>query len=275
MKPKRKLKKSVKDTIFYILFSITILIFIASLLDIVFWFNDNKKTEHLETDLIKKVEVKEIKDNEQTEVIKTDSIESTSPYWTYIKMNLIDVDFNKLKKINNNVKGWIQVGGTNINYPFLQTIDNEYYLTHSFDNSYNQAGWVFMDYRNNLETNKNSIFYAHSRLDKSMFGSLNNVIKDSWLNNTDNHIIKLSNEEENTLWQVFSVYKIPETDDYLQVYFPSDTEFLNFSNKLKDRSIYNFNTNLDTNDRILTLSTCYSDTERIVLHAKLIKRNAI
>ena len=44
-------------------------------------------------------------------------------------------------------------------------------------------------------------------------------------------------------------------------------------NTIKQRSIHNFNTNLDANDKILTLSTCYSDTERTVVHAKLIKRS--
>ena len=55
-------------------------------------------------------------------------------------MNLINVDFNELKKINSNTKGWIQVNGTNINYPFVQAKDNKFYLTHSFDKSYNSAG---------------------------------------------------------------------------------------------------------------------------------------
>ena len=43
-------------------------------------------------------------------------------------MNLINVDFNKLKNINDQTKGWIQVNGTNINYPFVQADNNEYYL---------------------------------------------------------------------------------------------------------------------------------------------------
>ena len=73
-------------------------------------------------------------------------------------MNMIDINFNELKNINNDVKGWIKVNGTNINYPFVQSKNNKYYLTHSFDKSYNSAGWLFLDYRNN---NKNTIIYAH------------------------------------------------------------------------------------------------------------------
>ena len=51
-------------------------------------------------------------------------------------MNLINVDFKELKERNNDTVAWIQVGGTNINYPVVQTKDNSYYLTHSFDKKY-------------------------------------------------------------------------------------------------------------------------------------------
>lgn len=49
-----------------------------------------------------------------------------------------------------------------------------------------------------------------------MFGSLKNILKNGWLNNTNNYIVKLSTETENTLWQVFSVYHIPTTNDYIK-----------------------------------------------------------
>ncbi len=53
---------------------------------------------------------------------------------------------------------------------------------------------VFLDYRDNLESDKNLIIYAHGRLDKNMFGSLKDTLKANWLNNKDNHIIKMSTE---------------------------------------------------------------------------------
>ena len=63
--------------------------------------------------------------------------------------------------------------------------------------------------------------------------------------------------------------------DYLQIIFSSEEEFINFSNMLIARSEYNFNTLVSGNDKLLTLSTCYNnDTERVVLHAKLIKKEA-
>ena len=185
----------------------------------------------------------------------------------------INVNFDELLSLNNETKGWIQVNGTNINYPIVQTSDNDYYLTHAFDKSWNSAGWVFMDYRNDSETfDKNTILYGHSRLDKTMFGSLKNILKSGWLDDTSNYVIKLSTPYENTMWQVFSVYHLPTTSDYLKVDFSSDSEFSDFLKLIYNRTAHNFGTSVSTNDKILTLSTCYANSEKLVVHAKLIKR---
>lgn len=188
-------------------------------------------------------------------------------------MNLIDVNFDNLKETNSDTVGWIQVLGTNVNYPFVQTKDNKYYLTHQFDRKTNSAGWVFMDYRNKgVNVNRNTILYAHGRVNKTMFGSLRNVVKKEWYENKDNYIVKISTPTENSLWQVFSTYRIKTTSDYLYIDFSNDNDYLNFLNMLKNRSVHNYNTTLNSKDKIITLSTCHNDTDKIVLHAKLIKR---
>ena len=190
-------------------------------------------------------------------------------------MKLIDVDFAELKKKNPETVSWISVSGSNINYPVVQSTNNDFYLNHTFDRSYNEAGWVFADFRNRVDgTDKNMIFYAHGRIDGTMFGTLRNVLTNGWLSNQSNFTVRTSNEHENALWQVFSVYHIPTTSDYIQTSFLSDAEFQKFTKKLINRSAYNFHTNVEGTDHIITLSTCYSETERVVLHAKLIKRSA-
>ncbi len=267
---KRKLKW--KNIILIIGFIISLILIIVSVTELIKWKTDNKQIKDISDNIIEDTPIKEI-DGEV--VNQNDNIPKDNPYWNYIKMNLIEVDFKDLKKKNNETVGWIQVKGTNINYPFVQTKDNDYYLKHSFDKSYNNAGWVFLDYRNNIQTlNKNTILYAHGRNDKTMFGSLRNILTSGWLNNTNNHVIKLSTEYEDTLWQVFSVYRIPTTNDYIRVDFKNTYNFLEFANTLKNRSAYNFNTTLQENDNILTLSTCYNDSDKVVLHAKLIKKSA-
>lgn len=250
---------------------IFLMVFIFSGYKLVMWLRDNNSTKDT-IDELEDVNI-EILDDENAELINEEE-DNTSDYWYYIKFPLINVDIRSLKEKNNDTIGWINVNNTNINYPFVQSSDNEYYLNHSYDKSNNEAGWVFLDYRNSSNfTDKNNILYAHSRLDKTMFGSLSKVFNASWQSNKDNHVIKLSTENENTLWQIFSVYKIKTESYYITTNFNDDSEYLKFLKTIKERSLYDFNTNLSPNDKILTLSTCYSDTEKTVVHAKLIKRS--
>ncbi len=267
-----------KNVIIIGILILSIICIVIAVIHLLKWNQDNKHTQKVLDDISQIVNIEEIPDSDKTSVEVIEPIEEvpeTNPYWDYIKMNLIHVDFNELKNINSSTVGWIQVNGTNINYPFVQTENNEYYLTHSFDKSSNSAGWVFLDYRNNLSTlDKNTIIYAHGRLDTTMFGSLKNILTSGWLINQNNYVIKLSTEYENTLWQVFSVYRIPTTNDYIRTNFKNNRNFLEFAEMLINRSVHNFNTKVNENDHILTLSTCYNDNEKVVLHAKLIKREA-
>ena len=245
-------------SIFLLLFSLVL--FSCSMYYIYSWHHQNKLIDY-QLDKINDV----IKINKtKNVVIESDSSDTK-------QTELIDVDFSELKKMNEDVVGFIDVKGTNIYYPFVQGSDNSFYLNHSFDKSLNDAGWVFQDYRNDSFNDKNIIIYAHSRLDKTMFGSLKNTLKKEWFNNKDNHLIRLSTENVNTIWEVFSIYHIPTTDDYLKVKFTSDNDFSEYIKMVKNRSIYEFNTNVLNNDKILTLSTCYRNNEKLVLHAKLVK----
>ena len=269
----KKRKITPKHIVSLLLLIFFLTAFTISIINITKWLLDSNTTNTQIEEIQNTTEIEEITDNENTEIIEQEPKEENNPYWDYIKMNLINVDFQELKSTNNQIVGWIQVNGTNINYPFVQANDNKYYLTHSFDKSHNTSGWVFLDYRNNIQTlDKNTILYAHGRIDKTMFGTLKNILNNDWLTNTDNYIIKLSTEYENSLWQIFSAYHIPTTSDYLQINFENNEDFKNFANMLTERSQYNFNTTVNENDHILTLSTCYNSSEKMVIHAKLIKK---
>ena len=268
-----KIKLKWKNVILILIFLILFITFNISIYNIIKWKLDSTKTNEEINTIQENANIEEVQDNKGTEIIKqAEKIPKENPYWDYIKMNMIDVNFDNLKKINSDVVGWIKVNGTNINYPFVQSKDNKYYLTHSFDKSYNNAGWVFLDYRNNNINNRNTIIYAHGRTDKTMFGTLRKVLNNGWINNTNNYVIKISTEKENSLWQIFSIYHIPTTNDYLQTEFKDEREYQRFLNILKNRSNHNFNTSITSNDTILTLSTCYNDSEKMVVNAKLIKK---
>ena len=249
----------------YLLFSVTILIG---------WFIDSKKTKDISEKIEKSIVVEEVVGTKEEELVNP-PVTQESDYWYYTKQKLMSVDFRKLKKINNDTIGWIQLQGTNINYPIVQTTDNSYYLSHSYNKENNTAGWVFMDYRNNATNlNNNTIIYAHSRNDGSMFGSLKTVLTKEWLNNKQYHTVYFSTPYENTLWQVFSVYTTPSESYYITPTFKNKEDYTKFLITLKKRSIYNFPAELNVNDKILTLSTCRDNYgNRIVLHAKLIKKN--
>jgi len=178
--------------------------------------------------------------------------------------------YYSLLQLNSDTVGWINVKNTKIDYPVVQAKDNDYYLDHDFDKKFTYNGWIFMDYRNKFEggLNKNTIIYGHNHFYTGiMFGTLRDVSKPKWLEDLSNHIITFDTLEDNYKWQIFSIYKINKTSDYLQVEFESDENFLNFANMLKNRSTRDFMVNIKADDQILTLSTCVDDNARFVVHA--------
>ncbi len=194
-------------------------------------------------------------------------------YWKYVNTPLSSVDLTEIVKQNEDTVGWLIVNNTKVNYPVVQAQDNDFYLKHAFDKSSNIAGWIFADYRDNFDTlNPNIVIYGHSRKDNLMFGSLGNVLNRKWYTNSDNQIIQLSTLKYNTMWQIFSIYKIKAESYYITTDFSSDESYEQFLKTMKERSIYNFGIDVNTNDKILTLSTCYNTTGmRIVVQAKLVK----
>lgn len=235
---------------------------IYSSVNIILWMEDNSETSKQIRE-IQEIIVVEENDSTVAEVVTEDAI--------HTEEKLIGVDFGPLIKVNSEVVGWIQVNGTNINYPYVQHSDNSFYLKHSFDQSYNSAGWVFLDYRNSTtELDTNTIIYAHGRVDGTMFGSLKNTLSRGWFDNVENHVLKISTPTYNYVFEVFSIYHIRTTDDYLYTNFDTDDLFMEFIEKIKSRSVYQFPTTVSVGDKIITLSTCYNNAEKMVMHAKLI-----
>lgn len=181
------------------------------------------------------------------------------------------LDINELKSKNNDTIGWLKVNNTNIDYPFVQSKDNKYYLTHNYNKKKTSAGWIFLDKRNNKDlSDKNNIIYGHSRKDKSMFGTLKYTLNKNWYKNKDNLIIKITTELKEYNYKIFSVYTIEKENYYLQTDFTTKKEYKTFLNILRERSIYDFKPNIENTTSILTLSTCYKNNKRVVVHAKLI-----
>ena len=236
---------------------------------IITWFKDKNNIKNMTNIISDNISI----NNKNSNVLINPPDNLNDSYYLYKGESLMNVNFKELRSINEDVIGYIKVLGTDINYPIVQSSNNDYYLTHSFNNNYSKAGWIYADYRNSSNLlDKNNIIYGHGRLDGTMFGTLKNVLTEDWLNNKSLHLIKLSTINNNSLWQIFSIYTIYKESYYITTKF-SDKSFNKFIKTIKDRSIHNFNTSINSNDLIITLSTCLDDLgNRIVVHAKLIKK---
>jgi len=182
-----------------------------------------------------------------------------------------------LLTVNEDVIGELKVNNTNIDYPVVQSKNNDYYLEHNINKEKNANGWIFMDYRNNpMSIDKNNIIYGHNMYYSGvMFGTLHKTANESWYTNPENQIITYNTLYDNMKFKIFSIYRIPVTNDYLRVLFKDDKDFLNFISMLTKRSIYNFNVEVKPEDKIITLSTCSNNgTKRLVIHAVLINETS-
>lgn len=260
---KRKKVKWINLLLKVFVFSLFI-IFLISLYKVIY----SIKEENRNLDLLKKTQILgEVKENK----------EINGDISTYESISFIEVDFSNLKARNKDVSGWLQVMGTRINYPYVKTNDNTYYLNHSFDKSQNSGGWVFLDYRNQEQKlDKNTILYAHGGRESALFGPLMELYdtKD-WIRSRKNHYIKIATENFSYVFKVFSLYKIKTTNDYLKIEFSDPFSYKNFLEKIKNRSVYDFKTEVIESDKIITLSTCYNKKEKVVLHGKLIKEKEL
>ena len=119
------------------------------------------------------------KDNVEDPQDKAEVKAETPMPWT---LEFMSVSFDRLKQLNDQTVGWIKVEGTNINYPVVQAADNEFYLTNTFYKRKSIVGWIFADYRNNMDNlSFNTIIYGHSELlNNSMFTSLVETLTKAW-----------------------------------------------------------------------------------------------
>ncbi|MDL5120591.1 class B sortase [Clostridioides difficile] len=180
--------------------------------------------------------------------------------------NIID-----LSNINKDYRGWITIKNTNIDYPIVQSENNSYYLNKDINKNYLPSGSIFLDFRNQMFNDKNTVIYGHYMKDKTMFGQLKNYKNEDFFNK--NKIISISTPKGNNLkYEIFSVYVTDSKDEYIKTSFENDFEYEYFLNNITNKSIFKPNINITAKDKILTLSTCSYEFKnaRMVVHAKLL-----
>lgn len=244
-----------------------IILIIAVLFIYVFYDNYNSMKNDEDT----KTSIKEIISLDNTETIINEMNKDLKDN----EKKVINKDVASVfKNVNPETVGWLKVPNTNIDYPVVQTNNNSYYLNHNIFFKDDKNGWVFMDYHSDVvNLSDNLVIYAHNRYYNGiMFGNIQNMMRYNWYSNPDNHIITFKTLYETLEYEIFSLYKIETTTDYLQVIFPDNQTKMKMFDLIKSRSIYNFNVDLNENDKIITLSTCADENNKYVVHAVL-KRN--
>lgn len=186
----------------------------------------------------------------------------------------LHIDFNKLIQKNKDTVAWIYVPDTNANYPIVKHTDNKFYLNHNFNMKYNNAGWIFGDYRCDfLNLGQNTVIYGHDRKDASMFGDLAKLKNETWFKNEKHKYIYFANKVNSYIFEIVSVYTVKPNSFYNKAGFKNAEEFQKFLNYMEDKNtIKSLNNQIGINDNILTLSTCYGNN-RLVIQAKLIAKS--
>lgn len=174
------------------------------------------------------------------------------------------VDWAGLKAVNSQVVGWIQIPGSQINYPVYQTTDNEYYLHTNAKGEWSIGGQIFMDYENNPNglIDQQTILYGHHMRNGSMFQFIGALNDQSTFNKVET-IWYLTPTQTYELEPVFTYHTDEDDDEVRQFNFTSVDEFRSY---LKDRLSRAVSSRSDAAEvisraeHVLTLFTCnYTD----------------
>ncbi len=183
-----------------------------------------------------------------------------------------------ISEFNENVVGWININGTNIDYPVVQTDDNEFYLNHNYKGERDSYGSIYMDFRNvSVERDDNIIIYGHKIRDGSMFSDLakytNSDTYKSYFENNDTIALELNGSR--TTWEIYSAYvvNLDQEEYYLYTIFKDREKYLDFLEKSKKRTLIKKDIEITEDDTVISLVTCnfWYDNARVILHGKLVE----
>ena len=183
----------------------------------------------------------------------------------------IEVDFDKLKSVNEDVVGWIYVDALpDISYPIVKGKDNQTYLHQTYEKNYNFAGTIFVDYENSGDfSDCNTLVYGHNMKNGSMFGHLKKFREDDKLYKQDKYFCILT-PERNYRYEIITAYTTGVNSDTYTLFKGPGEEFEKYLETIKGYSeIQTDDTDLTIKDRIVTLSTCTgNESTRFVVQGK-------
>ena len=183
----------------------------------------------------------------------------------------ISVDFAALKAENPDIVAWLYSADTPINYPVVQSDDNNYYLRRLTDGSYNSNGTLFVDFRDAPDfSGFNTIIYGHRMKSKAMFGTLPGYLEQEYYE--EHPVMYLLTPDASYKLELVSSFILRSDSD---IYDPMESDEAKnaFLDKIASDSTFKSETEYSVNDRFVCLSTCTSEFEnaRLMVVGKLIK----
>lgn len=227
------MKKNKRNNIKVIIVSLVILIILGLIFSIFIYVNENKKDNISEHD---KINISDT-ENDLEDVISEQII------------------LNYQKQFNNtDIIGELEIPNTNLKVPVAHTIDNEFYLNHLIDKSPNTIGSVFLDYRNRVNDRKIIVYGHNSQNIYTDFRVLENYLDwNYYLNHSD---IYFRTMDKRNHYLIFSVYVATSDYRYINLEFTND-QYGYHLQYLKEQSVYETGINVDGDDEIIVLQTCY------------------
>lgn len=195
---------------------------------------------------------------------------------------IIEVPFvynhEKLLSINPDGVGYLYIPSIDIRLPIVQGDDNDYYLTHTFNNTTNSAGALFVDYR--IEEGlaaSHVIIYGHNMKNGSMFGKLSNYSGSKFYNQTGNDKFYIYTENKIMEYKIFTAYTTDvENSTTYQIGFGDLSSLRQYAKDKKSWSYYDTGVDVSDAKQIVTFSTCTGDdAERWIVSGIYVGESAL
>lgn len=213
------------------------------------------------------VSAKSAKEFEELSALKEAGASSTREVKIHLTDESVETpdilpEYELVHQKNQKLIGWVKIDDTIIDYPVMQTVNNEYYLDHNFNQEEDRNGCIFMDYQCDVVKGcDNIILYGHHMKSGKMFGTLNKYSKQSYYE--EHPVIQFDTIYEKGTYQVMYVFrsKVYSEEDVTFKYYQfinaaSEKEFYSAMNEMAALSLYDTGVTANYGDKLLTLSTC-------------------
>ena len=185
--------------------------------------------------------------------------------------SLRQIDLEALREVNPDVLGWIVIPGTQLEYPLMKGLDNQFYLEHTWEKNPNAAGSIFLEQTNREDlSDHHTVIYGHRMRNGSMFGSLGDY---QTLEHWEKHpYVYIVDDNGVRRYEIFAAYEANIGSRTYQVGFSGEESVQAFLDHCLQSSVIDTGIVPTTEEKILTLSTCTSvghDNLRWVVQARL------